>query len=94
MNPSEHHNPLSMLDYIFKAWPIFFGVLGFVCWLLRVEAKVVSVERENHRLNKELEKTKDNYETSLKEIQKSITEILQHLSKIEGRLEGNNSKNQ
>ena len=91
----------SMLEYVNKGWPILVCVIGFVAWLLRLEAKVVYAERLSLEKDKATEiknkasdqKDKDQSK-ALNDIQKDIRDILQNTAKIEGKLEVYNNKNQ
>lgn len=76
---------------------MFLAFVGALAWLLRIEAKQVYHEKKIQELS-DLVSKKDEVmwkaiNSLQKDLQKDIREILQHLGKIEGTLEGQSNKN-
>lgn len=94
MPQTNHMETLTIFEYIYRGWPILLAILGFIAWLLRVEAKVVYLERYTRELSEQVTRRDTAMWQALNSMQKDIRDILQHLAKIEGKLEGSNSKNQ
>ena len=69
-------------------WPMIVVVISFIAWLIRLEAKVLYMERDNIRTAKENSKKEASMSTEIKEVNNKLTEALKTLAKIEGRLEG------
>lgn len=75
-------------------WQLVLAAVLTVVWLVRLEAKVMAAEVDRNRLEKTIEKV-ENYATQreiaiwekLEDLQETMTEILQKLSRIEGNLE-------
>jgi hypothetical protein len=58
-------------------WPVLGSVLFFVVWLVRLEAKVLSLENDKTSMNVKLDA-----------LQVTLTSIATSLARLEGRLEG------
>lgn len=78
-------------------WQLVLAAVITVVWLVRLEAKVMSGEADIIRLEKLIEKSENQAtqrETAiwerLEDLQDTMTEILQKLSRIEGKLENKN----
>ena len=69
-------------DQIGALWPVFGGLIAFVMWLVRLEAKVMYLEKDKKVIWSKLD-----------EIQKCMTLILTSLAKIEGKLENSSQHN-
>ncbi len=75
-------------------WPIAVGFVVFIAWLVRLEAKVLYLERDLIRSAKESAKKEASMSTEMKEVNSKLTEALKSLAKIEGRLESQNRNDQ
>lgn len=76
-----------MLDAIDKLWPTFLSLIGLGVWLVRLEAKVMNLEKELKE-KKDRDETKertlwDKFEKVLDKIQ----EVGEALARLEGKIE-------
>jgi chromosome segregation ATPase len=65
-----------MVKFIAELWPVFFSVLMCIVWLIRLEAKVVYLERES-----------EEHWHKMDEVQKKLDSIAESLARLEGKLE-------
>lgn len=73
-----------MLSNISDVWPLILSAVFVIIWLIRLEAKVLYLEKQNeHRL----ENDKMIWE-KFEALQSTLTTILQSLARLEGKLEG------
>ena len=91
MPQTSHVETISLFEYLYRGWPLFLGVLGVMAWLLRLEAKVVYLEKYVTSLNDTFTKRDAESKAVAAEMAKDLKNILQHMSKMEGLLEGRNS---
>lgn len=83
---------------LMSVWPIIVSIVLVIAWIIRLESKVMYLDRESNareeRHEKEFEEIKAEHMESkttvwakMDDIQKTMTEILISLSKIQGNLE-------
>jgi hypothetical protein len=73
-----------MLSNISEIWPLVLSAVFVIIWLIRLEAKVLYLEKQNeHRLEND-KMIWDKFEA----VQSTLTNILQSLARLEGKLEG------
>lgn len=75
------------LEFILRAWPVFAALIGVVAWFIRLESKVLYLERDHLKQNESNEKRESTMWAKIDAIQATSTAILQSLAKIEGKLE-------
>lgn len=64
------------VETINSLWPLGAAVVGMTAWFVRLEAKVMYLEKDKKIMWNKLD-----------DIQDSLTKILQALAKLEGKLE-------
>lgn len=62
------------------------GVLTLVAWLIRLEAKVLYLERDYARESLSNKETYDGIKSELREIKTSLNELQQGMARLQGRL--------
>jgi hypothetical protein len=71
-----------------QAWPIIISVVAVIAWFVRLEAKVLYIEKDHERINKERMERDREVSKKLEQMSKQLSEVLQMVSHIEGKLEG------
>ena len=77
-----------LLQNIPSFWPIILSLVFVIIWLVRLEAKVLFLDRSHEEFmknNKEMEKE---IREKLDEIKESVGKISESLARFEGRFEG------
>lgn len=74
---------MSEIDTIYKIGPLTVALIGAIAWLIRVEAKVLYLEKD-HRDHKEVTKVReDDIRGKMDKLQETNISILQSLARIE-----------
>ena len=77
-----------MLSQLGNAWPVLMTFIAIIAWFVRLEAKVMYIEKDHERERLErLERDKD-VSRKLDQMSKQLSAVLQTVSHIEGKLEG------
>lgn len=66
---------MEVAKFIAELWPIFLSVLFCVIWLIRLEAKVLYLEKDN-----------DEHWKKLDDVQMKLDSIAESLARLEGKL--------
>jgi hypothetical protein len=85
------------IEIVMKLYPLFLGVIVLVAWLIRLEAKQLYTSKDFNDFKDDTKKVFDDHKKDVKEtnsdvheefvsIRKQNNEILQSLSRLEGRL--------
>lgn len=75
------------MDEVLKFWPILVTLVVCLIWCIRLEAKVVFLEKIlEKKLDEDLQKNKT-IEIRFDNLQTMMTTVLQSLSKLEGIIE-------
>ena len=82
-----------VFENVARAWPMFLMIVGFICWLMRLEAKTNYNEKSAGEKFKLLDSKDESLQKTLVEMQKDSRDTLQIVSKIQGHLEGSNNNN-
>jgi hypothetical protein len=69
-----------------ELWPVLLSIVFLIVWLIRLEAKVLYLEKE-HEMRLENDKEIWN---KFDNMQKLLSQIMQSLARLEGKLEGRN----
>lgn len=78
------------IQYLEKLWPLIVSLVLVVAWLIRLESKVLYMEKDSLKTAAENSKREEGMWKKFDEVNNKLTEALKTLSKIEGRLEGHN----
>ena len=82
---------ITLVDLIEKLWPMIAGIFAQFAWIIRLEAKVMYLEKEFKSHKQETnEKHEKHYEAlwaKLNTMEANITALLSAVSKLEGKLE-------
>lgn len=85
------------ISFSLDVWGMIVGIVVAVVWLVRLEAKGNANEKENVRLEAKIDKLEEQSAErenavwqKLEDLNDTMTEILQKLSRIEGKLENKN----
>lgn len=71
-----------MSAMIYEAWPVILSAMFFMIWLIRLESKVLYLERDrNEHWNK------------IDAMQTKLQEIAEALARLEGKLETKHNEN-
>ena len=88
---SEPEKTFTAVEHVYRAWPLFAGAIGFMAWLLRLEAKVNYLEKELKETREDFKALEIKNAELLSTIQKDIRDVLQLTARMEGKLERNKS---
>ena len=76
------------MEELLKLWPVLVAMVVLIVWIVRLEAKVKYLDRDN-----EDRKVKDaTVRSKIDSLSECITEILESVGRIEGRLMKNGGK--
>ncbi len=79
------------LDLLERLWPFFFGVLGFVIWLIRLEGKVKNLHERQQDQTSSQEKM-GTIENCLVSLQNDVKWLKERLNEVFNIFLKNNSK--
>lgn len=71
---------------IYRLWPVFASALGFVAWLIRLESKVMVLEKDITEKNQQIDRLDIKIGAIEGKIIEKLSMIEKSLAKIEGRL--------
>lgn len=74
---------------ISNLWPVILSLVFVLVWLVRIEAKVMYLEKAHEDEVKNKQALDDQIWAKLDEVQKSLSRITESLARLEGRLDGN-----
>lgn len=74
---------------ISNLWPVILSLVFVLVWLVRIEAKVMYLEKAHDDEVKNKQALDDQIWAKLDEVQKSLSKITESLARLEGRLDGN-----
>lgn len=74
---------------ISNLWPVILSLVFVLVWLVRIEAKVMYLEKAHEDEVKNKQALDDQIWAKLDEVQKSLSKITESLARLEGRLDGN-----
>lgn len=70
-------------------WPVVLSLVFVLVWLVRLESKVLYLEKAHDDEVKNKQALDDQIWAKLDEVQKSLSKITESLARLEGRLDGN-----
>lgn len=77
-----------LLHNLPEFWPIIIACVVFIVWLIRLESKVLYLENDHKKEVEAKMLEQDKIWEKLNELQTTLTNILQSLARLEGKLEG------
>lgn len=78
------------IKLITDSWLVLLSIIAGVAWLIRIESKVLYLEKDHGKSNEANAKREEAMWKKFEEVNNKLTEALKSLSKIEGRLEHHN----
>lgn len=79
---------IEFLDKIGTAWPVFITCVFVIGWFVRLESKVLYIEKDQERERRERNERDREVSKKLDQLGIQLREVLQTVSHIEGKLEG------
>ena len=71
---------------LIKSWPILLTIIAGLIWFIRLEAKVLSNEKDTLRIDRELTQVEMSATSKIDILSNSLSEIRCSLARIEGAL--------
>jgi hypothetical protein len=78
-----------LFENISSLWPIVLSLVFVLVWLVRIESKVLYLEKAHDDEVKNKQALDDQIWEKLDEVQKSLSKITESLARLEGRLDQN-----
>ena len=77
---------MSEFRIIIELWPMFLSFIGFIVWLVRLEAKAANLKGWLAAVQNQVNDIRAHHEDRTAETLRVLTEIREKLARIEGQL--------